>query len=263
MKKFFAFCSAHLQNTYAARGERLVWVFIDAIPAFSMLQLWGYMERTGRMSPEQTAHLSVYYIMTLVISRLTSCHFEDWLTKDIRDGKMSVVFVRPIAYPVFLIAGELMWRLTGMLYLIPLFFVLGIKISYLNLLVFDGATYGIIALALVISFFIRFLMSWMISLAAFWIDEATFLSHFKWGLEGFLGGYWLPLMFMPAQIQTLAMYSPFYLWYYVPIQLLTGNIRWQETGIHIGVGIVWLIVCAGASWMLWKQAIKKYSAVGG
>lgn len=241
----------------------MLWVFIDAIPAFIMVQMWTYLERSGRLSATQTAQLSVYYLLTLVISRLSTCHFEDWLMKDIRDGAISMVFVKPLNYPVFLIANELMWRASGMIYLIPVFLLMGARAEYFSILVLNPLNILVVLGVLLLAFFIRFTMSWILSLAAFWIDEASFLVHLKWGMEGFLGGQFLPLTFFPLLLQQVSKYSPFYLWYQVPIGLLTGTLQLNQIGTGVFVGCMWLVALTVFSKVLWKQAIKKYSAVGG
>lgn len=253
----------HFQNAHAFRGERIVWIIIDAVPAFIMVQLWGYLEHVGRMTSDQAARLSVYYLLVLIISRLTATNYEEWFIRDIKDGAISKIFVKPIKFPVFLLAGEIMWRITGILYILPVFALFGVKSEYFRVLKLEPLILLFVFAALIIAFIIRFLISWMISLAAFWLDEASFLTHLKWGFEGFLGGLFLPLTFFPATIQKISAMSPFYLWYQVPIGLISGTMQIQQSAWSLLFGCGWVIALSLLSVLMWNSAVKKYSAVGG
>lgn len=228
-----------------------------------MVQLWAYLEHAGRMASDQAARLSVYYLLVLIISRLTASNFEEWLIRDIKDGAVSKIFVRPIVYPVFLLAGELMWRITGILYILPIFALFGLKLEYFHVLKLEPLTLLIVFIALILAFFIRFLLSWIISLTAFWFEEASFLIHIKWGFEGFLGGLFLPITFFPSNIQNVSAMSPFYLWYQVPVGLLSGSVQIHQIVWSLLLGCGWIVVLSLFSKFMWNRAIKKYSAVGG
>ncbi len=263
MNKFWAFCKMAWQMTLSYRAESLVWFVIELLPIIPMLSLWNYLRMTGRMSESSAGELSFYYILSLIISRIFSIHFEDWVIEDIKDGTISKNLLKPFSYRVYLLANELTWRFAGLIYLLPtLLILLPVVINLKGI----STTFEALSLALiilVISFFQKFMVSWLISLTAFWVDQSKFLIHLKWMLEGIAGGAWLPLSFFPIWWQNIAKATPFYSWFYFPIQLILRKVTIPEMVFGFGSAILWLLILLVIGNWFWKKSIIRYSSVGG
>ena len=263
MKKFLAYCSITAKNTNSFLGERLIWLFIEVFPVFIMVSFWGTLEKAGKITSVAAGQLSLYYVLGFLFSRLVSVHFEEWFINDIKDGSMSTKIIKPMAYHVFLLATEFTWRMTGMLQVIPVLIVFTPQILKIEGMQIDPAAVWLVVGFVAFSYFLRFCVSWLVSLTAFWIDQASALVHFKWMAESLFGGQWLPLSFFSVGFRSFASWTPFYTWYFVPIQLMTGEMTFSEGLTYVWRTVLWLVVLVILSASMWKSALKHYSAVGG
>jgi len=249
--------------TLAYRAESFVWFLIELLPIIPMLSLWNYLRVSGRMSETTAGELSFYYIISLIISRIFSIHYEDWIIDDIKDGTISKNLLKPFSFRVYLLANEVTWRFAGLIYLFPTVLILLPVVVGLKGFSFSIEGFSLALIILVMSFFQKFLVSWLIALSAFWIDQSKFLIHLKWMLEGIAGGAWLPLSFFPIWWQGIAKATPFYSWFYFPIQLILQRLDQGEIIYGFTSSIIWLVVLYLFGNWFWKRAIIRYSSVGG
>lgn len=263
MSQFLAFFKISWQSALAYRAESFIWLIVDSSSTFFLLAIWNSMEQAGRLTHDQASQLALYYILALIISQATGNHFEHDLIDEIKDGNISKSLLKPFSLRNFYMASEISWRILSTIYLFPsLLFTLpmlknltGITINYLSV---------VVAIIIVgIAFLQRFFISWLISAAAFWFEQSKALSHFKWMLEGTFGGQWLPLYFFPVWFQSIAKWTPFYSWYFLPIELITGNLPLSAIIPDVIASLFWAIGLWQFSNFIWTRALYKYSAVGG
>jgi ABC-2 type transport system permease protein len=103
----------------------------------------------------------------------------------------------------------------------------------------------------------------MIGMAAFWFDQSKSLIHLKWMSEGIFGGAWLPLYFFPQWLQIFAKFTPFYYWFFFPIELVLKKLSPSEITFGLAASVAWVIILKILTTRLWHKALYKYSAVGG
>jgi len=257
MRQFRAFFTTIWQDTIFYKGESFVWLIMEALPVLVMSSLWTSLEAAGQITSDQSSSLVFYYILTLLISRLASTYFDDWFAEEIKDGRVSRYLLKPISVYVYIMAQQLANRLIGTLYTLPIYWpTLSTLVTFPRLAIFFAL--------LSLSYIQKFMFSWIISLTAFWVDQFSILTHFKWILEGVFGGAWLPLSFFPVWWQTTSKFTPFYNWYYFPITLLTTtSVTTSEIISGFSISILWTLVLILAGRVMWKKAIYHYSAVGG
>jgi ABC-2 type transport system permease protein len=263
MKKFIAFSRITWQNSLTYRAESLVWFALEALPLVYMLSLWQSLEKSGRLSQAESSKLIVYFILSLVISRLTSTHFEEWVIPEIKDGNISKSLLKPFSYIHYLLANSLTWKIFGIVYLVPSAVLLYPTLSNLTGIYIYPAELLIFTFILVIAFIQRFCVSWLICLTAFWLDQSKSLMHFKWMMEGIFGGAWLPLYFFPEWFQKIAQWTPFYSWYYLPIQFFNHNLSLEDITRPVILSVLWVVVLISLGKLFWKRSLARYSSVGG
>lgn len=263
MKKYWAFCITAWQQTIAYRGESIVWFILEALPFVYMLNLWLSLEGTGRMSSEKIGWLIVYQFLALGISRLTACHFEDWVIDNIKDGSIAGNFLKPFSYRGFLLANEFTWRISGFLYMIPTLLLLIPVWSLVSKVQFELSQLFFVFIILCLAFLQRFFVGCLITFTAYWFEEAKFMVHLKWMLEGLFGGSWMPVFLYPLWFQKISVWSPFYFWYTVPINGLLSKVSWQDQIQQIIIAFIWVVGLWLATKMVEKTAMSKFSSVGG
>ncbi len=263
MRLFLTFCHATFQDASAYRLESLLWFVIESIPILIMTSLWKSLEISGHISPAQAGNLILYYVLSLLIARLASTHFEEWFSLEIKDGKINSRLVKPFAFKTYLLADSTIYRLMGTFYTLPIFVLLAPL--YLPALTenFSPVKTFLFFFLILVSFFQKFFISWLIGISAFWFDQTYFLTHLKWLLEGLMGGGWLPMTFFPLWWQTVSRFTPFYYWYFFPIQVYITPMPNSEIIEGIFISLVWLTILIWFGRVIWQSGLKRHSAVSG
>jgi ABC-2 type transport system permease protein len=262
MRKFFAFVQSTWQLTLAYRGESVVWLMLELVPLAIMISFWNSLLISHRLDFNQFSQLTLYYFLSLIISRLTSVHFEDWIIDEIKDGKISTYLLKPFSYQIYLLAHEVTWRLSNLVILIPILIIFAVYLSKIVVPVIYLWQIFLFILILFLAFIQRYFLGFMIGIFAFWFDQSKSLIHLKWMCEGIFGGAWLPLYFFPAWLQNFAQITPFYSWYYFPIQILLKPDDNSNLLTGVLIAVFWTVFLWLASKLLWHKSLAKYSSVG-
>ena len=86
--------------------------------------------------------------------------------------------------------------------------------------------------------------------------------EFYYALSLLFGGQFVPLSLMPPVIQQIALFLPFQLFLYFPIQIILGNLSPDVIVRTFITGLGWLVVAVVCFLVVWRNGLKRYSAVG-
>jgi ABC-2 type transport system permease protein len=100
------------------------------------------------------------------------------------------------------------------------------------------------------------------SCMAFWTTRVYSLSELTLGMYLVFSGQFVPLQLMPGLVQTIALYMPFQLFIYFPIQLVLGNLSRVEIYRGFLMAGIWLVVMSIVFFWIWREGVKRFSAVG-
>ena len=75
-------------------------------------------------------------------------------------------------------------------------------------------------------------------------------------------GQFVPLTLMPKIIQDIAQYLPFQLFMYYPIQLILGKLSTEQIIQGYVMAFIWLGISMLLFNWVWRNGVKRYSAVG-
>jgi len=81
-------------------------------------------------------------------------------------------------------------------------------------------------------------------------------------LELLLSGRLVPLQLMPAWVQAVAELLPFKWTFFFPIEALVGDLSTEELLRGLGMQVFWTLVGLGIFALVWRRAVRRYSAVG-
>jgi ABC-2 type transport system permease protein len=255
MRKFLAYSAIAWQENIAYKAEKILWTVINIGGVIPIISLWLVLGQTGVISPQTSHYLSAYYLVTIVISRLTGSDLEEWLIDDIKDGTISRDIIRPYPFFLNLFARDLVWRMSYIFYISPLIillFFIATPVKILYLFLFILAIY-----------FQRALIAMIIAFTAFWIDQSSALTHLKWMLGSLLSGSLLPLAFFPQWFQNIARWTPFWGWAYFPAQVVLNQASTQEIFFGVSSLVVWAAVILFIAKHTWEKGIVRFSSVGG
>jgi ABC-2 type transport system permease protein len=101
-----------------------------------------------------------------------------------------------------------------------------------------------------------------LGMVTFWTTRVSALFELAVGLELLLSGRLVPLPLMPAWAEDVANVLPFKWSFYFPIQTLVGDLSNRELLEGLGIQLLWIVALTGLFLVVWRFAIRRYSAVG-
>ncbi len=124
----------------------------------------------------------------------------------------------------------------------------------LEIAVFAVAVWG--------AYLIRTFYQSALGLVTFWTTRVGALFQLYITLELLLSGRLVPLTLMPDWVQTAAWFLPFRWTFYFPIQTLVDDLSNKQLLGGLAMQVLWTLIGIGLFSLVWRHAIRRYTAVG-
>lgn len=261
MRKYLALARAALLEAIQEKAEIMIWVILDAVPVFVMGSVW--IANQQHIAMFNISQMVTYYIVSMVIGRMTEFYFDEEMSDQVRTGDFSKWLLKPLRFPFAFIPQTIGRKVfSGFVMLLPMLTL--ILVSFHRYLVFpDTPMLVFFALSLVVTVGLRFTFSAIAAAGAFFWEHAEALTHARWVLEIIAGGYMLPLSFYPSWLRFIPEALPFKYAYFVPVSIFTGTFDTPTILISLVGGVLWLTAMLFLTKWLWTIGIRRYSGVGG
>lgn len=245
------------------RANLIMYLLYWLVSPIIYLAVWTSIAHSkGSVSGFTANDFVTYYMTLLVVDQVTSNIVIHTFAYKVQDGTLSGELVRPI-HPMLTnaLVNNIAFKALTIMGFIPvwilLFFLYKPDYSHLTL------TGILVALpAMLIGFLVGFLLSAAITSLAFWTTRVYSIHEFYYAMILLFSGQFVPLPLMPKLIQDVAQYLPFQLLIYFPIQLILGKLSNMQIIQGYVVGIIWLIVAISIFTWIWRNGVKRFSAVG-
>jgi ABC-2 type transport system permease protein len=203
-----------------------------------------------------------YYMTLLVVDQITSNIVIHTFAYKVQDGTLSGELVRPI-HPMLTnaLVNNIAFKALTIMGFIPvwiiLFFLYRPEYSSVTL------TGILIAIpALLLGFFVGYLLTATVTSLAFWTTRVYSIHEFYFALMTLFSGQFVPLTLMPKFVQDVAQYLPYQLQIYFPIEIILGKLSNAQIVQGFVVGFIWLGVAIVLFNWVWRNGVKRFSAVG-
>ena len=245
------------------RANLIMYLLYWLVSPIIYLAVWSSIAQSkGSVNGFTVNDFVTYYLTLLVVDQITSNIVIHTFAYKVQDGSLSGELVRPI-HPMLTnaLVNNIAFKVLTILGFIPvwiiLFFLYKPDYSHLTL------TGILVALpAMVMGFLVGFLLSAAITSLAFWTTRVYSIHEFYYALILLFSGQFVPLPLMPKLIQDVAQYLPFQLLIYFPIQVILGKLSSAQIIQGYVTGITWLVVTISIFTWVWRNGVKRYSAVG-
>lgn len=204
---------------------------------------------------------AAYYIVWTLVRQMNIAFTPYGWEWRIRNGRLSTSLLRPI-HPlhedVAFFAG---WKVVMIILWIPLAVALSLIFKpELNPTLLEGVVFFI---AIWMAYLIRTITLSLLGMVTFWTTRVSALFELYFAAELILSGRLVPLSLMPAWVQELAWFFPFRWAFGFPIEALVGQLNMADMLIGLGMQVAWVVGGWIIVHLIWKVAIRRFSAVGG
>jgi ABC-2 type transport system permease protein len=245
------------------RANLLMYLLYWLVSPVIYLAVWtSIANQKGSVNGFTANDFTTYYMMLLICDQVTSNIVIHSFGYKIQDGTLSGELVRPI-HPMLTnaLVNNIAFKALTFMGLTPIWIIL----YFLFKPDFSGVTMTGILIAIpvmLMAFVLGFLLSAAITSLAFWTTRVYSIHEFYYAIVLLFSGQFVPLTLMPKLIQDIAQYLPFQLFMYYPIQLILGKLSTQQiVQGYVSAGIWFIISIMFFNWV-WRNGVKRYSAVG-
>jgi ABC-2 type transport system permease protein len=245
------------------RANLIMYLLYWLVSPIIYLAVWTSIAHSkGSVNGFTANDFVTYYMTLLVVDQVTSNIVIHTFAYKVQDGSLSGELIRPI-HPMLTnaLVNNIAFKALTIMGFVPvwilLFFLYKPDYSHLT---FTGILIAIPAM--IMGFLVGFLLSAAITSLAFWTTRVYSIHEFYYAMILLFSGQFVPLPLMPKLIQDVAQYLPFQLLIYFPIQLILGKLSSAQIVQGYVVGSIWLVVAISVFTWVWRNGVKRFSAVG-
>jgi ABC-2 type transport system permease protein len=263
LKIFQRFWQVNWAEQWQYRANLLMYLLYWLVSPIIYLAVWTSIANTkGDVNGFTANDFITYYMTLLIVDQITSNIVIHTFAYKIQDGTLSGELIRPV-HPMLTnaLVNNIAFKGLTIMGLTPIWIIL----FYLFRPDFSNVTLTSILLAvpaMIMGFFIGFLLSAAITALAFWTTRVYSIHEFYYALILLFSGQFVPLTLMPKLIQDISQFLPFQLLIYFPIQVILGKLSSAQIVQGYVMGVIWLVVSIAIFNWIWHNGVKRFSAVG-
>ena len=245
------------------RANMIMYLFYWLVSPVVYLAVWITIANSqGSVNGLTANDFVTYYLTLLIVDQLTSEITIHVLAYKIQDGTLSGDLLRPI-HPILTttLVNNVAFKSLTIMVLIPIWLVLVLLFRP----DYSSVTLGSVLLAVpgvLMAFATSFLIGATITCIAFWTTRVYAINDFYYALVVLFSGQFVPLQLMPKFVQQVAQFLPFPMFRYVPIEIILNNLAPEVILRDYAVGLVWLVIALVLFRWVWREGVKRFSAVG-
>ncbi len=250
-----------LQNQFQYRVSVFFQLLGFQIEPIVYLVVWTTVaEAAGPIGGYDVGDFTAYYIVWTLVRNMNLAltpYVWDWW---IQRGRVSDALLKPVHIFHRQLASFGGMKIVWILLWVPI--ALGLSIAFKPNLSPTWFEVGTFAIAIWAGYVVRHSILFVVGLLSFWTTRASAVFEIVVALELILSGRLVPLSVMPEWVQTVADFLPFQWTFQFPIEVLIGKLDNTEILLGLVAQVVWIAILGGATALVWRRAIRRYTAVG-
>jgi ABC-2 type transport system permease protein len=259
---YLARARVQIQSNFQYRVATYMWLVGMLAEPVVYLVVWTTIseQQGGSVQGITTGEFAAYYIVWTLVRNMNIVFTPYGWEWRIREGQLSAALLRPL-HPIHEdIAGFAGWKVVTIVLWLPIAAVLWLAFdpvldpSLLEVAVFSVAIWG--------AYLIRTMFLTALGMVTFWTTRVSALFELLIAAELLLSGRLVPLPLMPDWVEDVAAWLPFQWSFYFPIVSLTGDLSRRELLEGLGMQLLWIVLLTGLFLVVWRFAVRRYSAVG-
>jgi ABC-2 type transport system permease protein len=227
------------------------------------LVVWSTIaiQQGGSVGGYTPGAFAAYYIVWTLVRNINIVFTPYGWEDRIREGRLSAQLLRPL-FPIVEDLGFFLgWKPVVVLLWLPI--ALFLSLVFRPELSPSLLQVGVFAVSLLGAYLIRSLNQSSLGLITFWTTRVGPIFQLYIAAELLLSGRLVPMTLMPAWVQTLASFLPFQWTFGFPIEALVGHLTNEQLLGGLLAQLFWIVVGSILVRVVWRFAIRHYSAVSG
>ena len=252
---------AAVQRQAQYRGAAFISVLGFLIEPIVYLIVWRTVaEQAGEINGYGVEQFTSYYIvwtLVRVFNLALAPGAWDWW---VRSGRIANDLLHPVDPYHRQLAGMAGAKLVWIALWVPVavFLTILFRPDFSPTLL-EGSIFLVTAWA---GYVIRFNILWVLGLVSFWTTRAQALVEVVVAMELLLSGRLVPMAIMPQWVQNISAVLPFKWTFEYPIEVFIGQLTPGEIWQGLGMQLLWIAVTGTLIALVWRSAIRKFTAVG-
>jgi ABC-2 type transport system permease protein len=243
-----------------------LWVWIEFLAQIMIMVIFVYFWRAiyaetaliGGLNLQQTLN---YILMAQIILPILNNNLIFQMGYLIREGQVGVELLRPLDFQARSYVENLAGVVLSLVLKLPL---LLIAWAFMGLqLPSSPVVWGAFLLTLLLGHAVLFFFDYVFSCLAFYSTEVWGLAIAREGVAVFFSGALIPLVMMPAWLQSAAHAMPFAQVIYIPTALLSGIIPLGQAPQTWLIQIAWIFALGLLSRLVFNFSVKRVTVQGG
>jgi ABC-2 type transport system permease protein len=206
------------------------------------------------------ADFAAYFLLTMIVGHVCAAWdvFEfGWL---VRSGNLSPMLLKPLLPLWSSLANNYAYKAVTLVILVPLWLLVAWIVQPALKTTWPQAALGVLALLLAAG--LNYLWGYTLALIAFWTTRTDAIGELWFGASLLLGGRMAPLALLPAPLQWAAAVLPFKWAFWFPTEALIGRLQPMEIAAGLAAQAGWLAVGVLVFRVMWRESLRRYTAVG-
>jgi ABC-2 type transport system permease protein len=224
--------------------------------------IWAALLKDAGPFDTSMEEMVTYLVITRLVITLTASTAGNEISRKIRDGSISMDFIRPVNLKGFLFFNDIgnnLFKAFAVFLPIGIITALGFGFMLPQSLIHFLAFLFTMILGAVLQFYYDYLLG----LVSFWLVQNPFLRwHFR-NVANLFAGQFMPIWLYPAVLAGITIYLPFRYFTYEPIALYLGKSPLSDLPRILTAQVLWLAVLYLTERLIWRAAYRKLVVQGG
>ena len=201
-----------------------------------------------------------YTVVALLMSLVLEIDGTRQIREKIREGTIATDLMKPISLPLYFFSDGVGMTLLHAVLIVP---ALILSLVIVRIDVPPAPVLAAFALSFLLGYVVNFLLNFLMNCVAFWTLETFAVQLMVRWLSDLIGGQIVPLVFFPGVLQKIVLALPFAAVYSTPLLIYLGTINPSGYLAAMSLQLLWCIVFAGLSWVVWRAAQRRVVVQGG
>lgn len=254
--------SMYFSKELMYRKQLFAWILADIIKICGLCLVWIAASKMDETV--SNGYIVSYYILIMLISKLTSDYTLEFGMRDIISGRFSNFLIKPFNYLTEYLGINIGNNILRFVLFIPAF-IFGIFLSLkfnFWIITFNPFNIVLCCISIIFGFCISFLLGNIISLISMRVKEMDGIRIFYYNIASMLSGEFIPKVFLPIWGQYVLQILPFRYTLSFPVEILLGRLTTYDLNFGFILSIFWILILILIYRLMYKFSIKRYEAEG-